>query len=244
MDLRGIATGARVELLEPFPQRPSRRYLLQLATSTTQNYMNRISNTGRPWSIAETLLVVSPNVIEYLLPVDNISKIQDVTTVADNNDSFIEWQVPFFDFQDLRHDWNAPANLPAITFYDATHTARRIAFYRKNWENAAYCSVWPIPQFTASYRVLYSVVGNAPSMSLDQEPILTQFHNMLVTKTAVDALPGSAWWQDEDQNRIRRKELAASFASRLPEMEQAFNIYVRSLTTSRMTRRLTYSLDT
>lgn len=205
--------------------------------------MNRLSNTGRPWSIAETLLVVSPNTIEYLLPVSNISKIQDVTTVNSDSDAHIERQIPFFDLQELRTDWNAPANLPAITWFDSVHTAQRIAFYRKDWQNAAWCSVWPIPQFTCSYRVLYSVVGNAPEMPLDQEPILTQFHNLLVTKTALDALPGSAWWADESENRIRRKELAASLSSRLPEMEKQFNEYMRSLTASRMSKRMVYAID-
>lgn len=243
MNLRDIATSARIELVDPLPQRPSCRYLLQLATSVTQNYFNRLSNTGRPWSIAETLLAVSPNVSEYLLPVSNISKVQDVTTVSSDNDAHIERQVPFFDLQELRSDWNAPANLPAITFYDSQHTAQRIAFYRKGWENAAWAAIWPIPQFTCAYRVLYSVVGNAPDMSLDQEPILTQFHNLLTTKTALDALVGSSWWADESENRTRRKELAVSLSLRLPEMERQFDIYMRSMTTSRMTKRLTYSID-
>jgi hypothetical protein len=69
MELRDISTAARIELLEPLPQRPSRRYLLQLATSNLQSYMNRLSNTGRPWAVSETLLVVSPGVNEYLMPV-------------------------------------------------------------------------------------------------------------------------------------------------------------------------------
>lgn len=243
MDLRDIATAARIELVEPLPQRPSRRYLLQLATSNVQNYFNRLSNTGRPWAVAETLLVVSPSTSEYLMPVDDISKILDVTTANPNNPAHVERQIPFWDFPDLRTDWNAPANLPAITFYDSQHTAQRIAFFRKDFQNACYAAVWPIPQFTCSYRVLYSVTGSAPTMSLDDSPILTQHHFLLSTKTALDALPGSGWWANEDENRIRRKELAASLASRLPDLEKQFDRYIRSLTTPRMTRRLTYAID-
>lgn len=167
----------------------------------------------------------------------------DVTTVNTANLAHIERQIPFWDFADLRTDWNAPANLPAITFYDSQHTAQRIAFFRKDFQNEAYAAVWPIPQFTCSYRVLYSVTGSAPTMSLDDSPILTQHHYLLSTKTALDALPGSAWWQDEDENRARRKELAASFAARLPDLQQQFERYIRSLTTPRMTRRLTYAID-
>lgn len=243
MDIRDICTASRIELLEPYSQRPSRRLLLQLATSNLQSYMNRLSNTGRAWSVAETLLVVGAGVNEYLMPVSDIGKVMDVTTVADNNDSFIERQIPFWDLNDLRTDWNAPANLPAITFYDATHTAQRIAFSRKNWEDAVWATIWPIPQFTATYRVLYGVKGAAPEMSLDSSPIITQHHFLLSTKTALDALPGSAWWADEQANRLRRGELLASLSQRLPDLLKQFDIFVRSMTTSRMTRRLTYSID-
>ena len=243
MNLRDIATASRIDLLEPLPQRPSRRYLLQLATSNVQTYFNRLSNTGRPWAVAETILVVSPGTSQYLMQVDDISKILDVTTSDINNPAHIERQIPFWDFPDLRTDWNAPANLPAITFYDSQHTAQRIAFFRKDFQNACYAAVWPIPQFTCSYRVLYSVTGSAPTMSLDDSPILTQHHFLLSTKTALDALPGSAWWQNEDENRARRKELALSLSSRLPDLQTQFDRYIRSLTTPRMTRRLTYAID-
>jgi hypothetical protein len=205
--------------------------------------MNRLSNTGRPWAVSETLLVVSPQVSEYLMPVDDISKVMDVTTVNSDNDAHIERQIPFWDLNDLRTDWNAPANLPAITFYDSQHTAQRVAFSRKEWQDAVYATVWPVPQFTCSYRVLYGVKGSAPTMSLDSSPIITQHHPLLVTKTALDALPGSAWWADEASNRLRRNELAASFSNRLPDLIKQFDIYVRSMTTSRMSRRLTYAID-
>lgn len=243
MNIRDIATASRIELLEPLPARPSRRYLLQLATTNLQSYMNRLSNTGRPWSVSETLLVVSPGVSEYLMPVDDISKVMDVTTTDSDNPSHIERQIPFWDLNDLRTDWNAPANIPAITFYDSQHTAQRIAFYRKEWQDSVFAQVWPIPQFTCAYRVLYGVKGSAPTMSLDSSPIITQHHPLLVTKTALDALPGSAWWSDEASNRLRRNELAQSFDQRLPDLIKQFDIYVRSMTTSRMTRRLCYSID-
>ena len=244
MDLRDVCTASRIELLEPLPARPSRRLLLQIATTNLQSYMNRLSNTGRPWAVAETILVTSGGVSEYLLPVSDISKIMDVWTALDNNNAFIERQIPFWDLNDIRTDWNAPANLPAITFYNATHTAQRIAFYRKEWEDAVYAKVYPIPQFTASYRVLYSVKGSAPDTALDTSPILTQHHFLLVIKTALDALSGSAWWEDEQENRIRRKELQASLMFRLGDLKEQFEIFIRNMTTSRMTRRLTYSLDT
>lgn len=243
MRLRDIASAARVELIEPLPQRPSRRYLLQLATTNTQNYFNELSNSGRPWSVAETQIFTSPNVTEYVLSVPDVGKIMDVTTCDTSNDAHIERQIPFWDLGDLRTDWNAPANIPVITFYDSQHSAQRIAFSRKNWQDATYATIYPIPQFACAYRVLYGVKGMAPDMSLDDSPILTQHHPLLVTKTALDALPGSQWWANESENRIRRKELAVSLSARIPSMEQQFRRYIRNMTVNRQTSRLTYSID-
>lgn len=205
--------------------------------------MNRLSNTGRPWAVAETLLAVSPNVSEYLMPVSDVAKVMDVWTTGDDSNAHIERQIPFWDLGDTRTHWNAPANLPAIAFYDSTHTAQRISFFRKDWQDAVWAKIWPIPQFTCSYSVLYGVKGSAPTMPLDSSPIITQHHFLLSTKTALDGLAGSAWWADESENRLRRRELKESFLMRLPDLEKQFNIYIKNMTVNRMTRRLTYAID-
>lgn len=243
MRIRDIATAARVELIDPLPQRPSRRYLLQLATTNTQNYYNKISATGRAWAVSEFDLIVSPNVREYVATVSDIGRVLDVTTKDDTNSYHIERPVRFWDLAESRAHWNAPANLPAITFYDSQHTAQRISFFRKNFLDAVYCEVMPIPQFSCVYRVLYANKGVASDMALDDSPILTQHHALIVTKTALDATPGSAWWDSEPENRIRRKELQESFKLRLPPMMDEFNKYVRNQVQPRQTQRLVYSID-
>lgn len=243
MRLRDIATACRVELLEPLPQRPSRRYLLQLATTNVQNYYNKISATGRAWAVSEFDLFVSPSVREYTATVTDIGRILDVTTKDDSNPVHIERPVRFWDLAESRAHWEAPANLPSITFYDSAHTAQRISFFRKNFLDTVYCQLMPIPQQACVYRVLYANKGVASDMALDDSPILTQHHALIVTKTALDATPGSAWWANEKENRIRRGELQESFKLRLPPLMSEFDKYVRNQVQPRQTSRLVYSID-
>ena len=245
MRLRDIPTSARIELLEPMPQRPSRRYLLQLATTNLQSFFNEIQSTGHSWAIGEQpiILTVASGQSEYLLPVGNEwGRPMDVTTMDPSNPSFIERQIPFFELADQKMDWNAPRN--AQTFIDsAGHTAQRMSFYKKAFSNDTYVSVWPVPQMSSRYRILYSVGEWASQMSLDDSPLLTQHHALLTVKTAIDALPGSSWFADEKENRLRRNELRTSLNDRLPILMDQFRRFVRNVTQPRMTERILYAID-
>ena len=245
MKLRDIPTAARIELIEPLPQRPSRRYLLQLATTNLQSFFNELTETGRPWAIGEEplLLTVASGQTDYILPVGNeFGRVMDVTTHDPSNPSHIERPVPFWELADERGNWPGPRNAQ-VRFYDSAHTAQRISFYRKAFQNDVYVSVWPVPQDTSTYRILYSMGEWATQMSLDDSPLLTQHHALLAIKTAMDALPGTAWWESEAENRLRRDELRASFAGRFPQLLEQFRRFVRNATQPRMTQRLVYSID-
>lgn len=245
MRLRDIPTAARIELLEPLSNRPSRRYLLQLATTNLQSFFNEIQATGRPWAIGDQplTLTVASGQTDYILPVGNeFGRVMDVTTYDPSNPSHIERQIPFWELADQRGNWPGPRNAQTYSF-DSLHSAQRMSFYRKQFSNDVYVSVWPVPQATVSYRVLWSVGDWASQMSLDDSPLLTQHHALLGIKTALDALPGSAWWESEEQNRLRRNELKESLSNRLPILMQQFKRFIQNVTQPRMTQRLVYSID-
>ena len=245
MKLRDIPTAARIELLEPLPQRPSRRYLLQLATTNLQSFFNELTETGRPWAIGEEplILTVASGQTEYVLPVGSeFGRVMDVTTHDPSNPSHIERQIPFWELADERGNWPGPRNAQTY-FYDSVHTAQRLSFYRKSFTNDVYASVWPVPNDTSQYRILFSMGDWASQMSLDDSPLLSQHHSLLAVKTAQDALPGAAWWGNEQENRLRRNELQASFAGRLPLLMDQFRRFIRNATQPRMTQRLVYSID-
>lgn len=242
MKLREIPWAARIELLEPLSQKPGPRYLLQLATTATQTFYNELALTGRPWAVKETAFDVLPGAGEYALADTDISRVMDVTTADPGNDVHIERQIPFWDLADLRHDWVGPRNAQ-WQYFDSNHTAQRISFYRKDLQNAVYAQVWPVPELSCTYRVLYSQTGSAPDMALDNSPLLAQHHALLTCETALSALPGCAWSADEKTNTVRRGELEKSLSRRLPTYMDQFKRYIRSINQSRMTKRLTYAID-
>lgn len=245
MRLRDIPTAARIELIEPLPQRPSRRYLLALTTANLQSFFNETTQTGRPWAVCDQpiILTVASGQSEYVLPVGNEwGRPLDVTTCDPSNTSFVERQIEFTELADQKLDWDAPRN--AQTYIDsAGHTAQKMSFYKKGFQNDTYVSVWPVPQGSSSYRILYSLGNWASDMSLEDSPLLTQHHALLTIKTALDALPGSAWWEDEKDNRLRRNELQASLAGRLPIHMDQFRRFVRNVTQPRMTYRNLYPIE-
>jgi hypothetical protein len=245
LKLRDIPTSARVELLEPMSQRPSKRYLLQLATTNLQSFFNEITQTGRPWAIGDQplILTVAPNQSEYLLPVGNeFGRVMDVTTYDPSNPSFVERQVTFFELADQKFDWKAPRDYQSY-MDSAGHTAQRMSFHKKGFANDLYVSVWPVPTMSSQYRILWSMGDWASTMSLDDSPLLTQHHSLLTIKTALDALPGTAWWSSEADNRLRRNELETSLSRRLPIHLDQFKRYVRNVTQPRMTERYVAAID-
>lgn len=245
MRLRDIPTAARIELIEPLPQRPSRRYLLQLATTNLQSFFNEIQATGHSWAICDQpiILPLASGQSEYVLPVGNEwGRPIDVTTCDPSNPSFIERQIPFFELADQKMDWDGPRNAQ-IGFDSAGHTAQRVSFYKKGFSNDTYVSVWPVPQGSSSLKILYSMGEWATRMSLEDSPLLTQHHALLTVKTALDALPGSSWFADEKDNRLRRSELQSSLSGRLPIHMEQFRRFVRNVTQPRMNMRELYVIE-
>jgi hypothetical protein len=243
--LRDICTAARIELLEPLSQRPSRRYLLQKATFVTQSYFNRLTQSGRPWAVCDQplILTVAAGQSEYVLPVgDEFGRVLDVVTCDPGNDSFIERPVDFWELADQRGNWGLPRNYQGY-MSSAGHTAERFSFFKKGFSNDQYVSVWPVPQTTSSYRILFSLGSWASDMSLDDSPLLKQHHALLVCKTALDSIPSAAWWDDEKENRLRRNELKDSLSAQLPLYLAQFNDFVKNATQPRMTQRLVYAID-
>lgn len=245
MKLRDICTAARVELLEPLSQRPSRRYLLQKATFITQSFFNRLTQSGRAWAVCDQpiILTVASGQSEYLLPVgDEFGRVLDVVTCNPSDPSFIERPVDFWELADIHTNWDGPRNAGAYQS-SAGHTASRISFFKKGFQNDTYCSVFPVPTGSSSFRILYALGSWAKEMSLDDSPLLTAHHSLLVCKTALDSVTSAAWWDDEKENRIRRNELTRSLESQLPIYMKQFNDFASNVTMPRINYRELYTIE-
>lgn len=227
MDLRSMLAAARVELLDPKPQKPSYRHLLHLATAVVQNRLNRVANTGRAWTVGETTLDVAAGESDYQLSASGIGKVLDVTTYDPNSTEWVERQVPFHDLSDMADDG----------VDGAWSGAARIAFFRKGGTGQLWARVRPTPSDAASYRVSYSIGNWAASAALGNSPLLSQFHHLFVAELARDALPAAEWSGDAKSDEAKRASLERSLSRRIAEYDKEFRVHTAALNTPRNTFR-------
>ena len=222
-----MLSAARVELLDPKPQKPSFRHLLHVGVGAVQHRLNRAQNTGRAWAVGETTLDVSSGTADCTLPAVGSGKVLDVVTYDASNEGREERQVPFHDLNDTADGWN-----------EWGQGAARIAFYRKGGTGQLWVKVRPVPTSSESYRVLYSVGEWASRADLSSSPLLAQFHTLFVLEIALAGLPAAEWYADEKENRARRAELRSYFQERIAGQSKEFDIHVASLAAARNTFRV------
>jgi hypothetical protein len=235
--LRDMLPAARVELLDPLPQKPGYRLLLQLAVGRVQNALNEANNTHRAWAIDETVLTLVAGVEDYELDVANIGKILDVVTYDPDDSNWREWQIPFFDLTEVSGNDEWPSS-------DTFSGTQRISFFRRGGGDQVYARVRPIPQDSASYRVSFNVGSWSEGAALDDEPFLAAHHHYFVCDIARDALPGAEWSTDEKRNDMKRKNLDLSLSRRVDQYYRQFKMSITGLTAPRNTyREEAYPID-
>lgn len=225
-----MLAAARVELLDPKPQKPSYRHLLHLATAVVQARLNRVQNTGRAWAVGETVLTVSSGTADYTVSANGmgtLGKVLDVTTYDPSNQDLEERQVPFHDLADIADGWSEWGD-----------GAARIAFYRKDGGSQLWARVRPVPTDSASYLVSYAIGNWASSADLSSSPLFAQFHHLFVSELAYVALPAASWVEDEAENRLRRAELRTYLRERVSEQSKEFDRYIVSLAAPRNNYRV------
>lgn len=217
MTLNEIVTSARIELANPRAQRPNRRHLLHLSIGVIQSFLNRMTNTGRAWTVGETILQVSSGTSDYSLG-QNIGKVLDVVTYEPDNQEGTETSVPFYDLADITGESG-------------------LAFYRKGGQNTLWAKIRPIPTESRNYYITYSIGSWAKDASLDDSPLLEQHHHLLVAQLARDALPATEWTTDPKADDYKRQALDRSLSRRIEQYEQDFKQYIASVNIPRMTQR-------
>jgi hypothetical protein len=232
-----------VRLHNPRPQQPPLHVVLEAVISHTQNLYNELSNTNKAWATEEVPLTVQPNKETYLLPVDaQIGKVLSVVTSDPANPHHIERSIDFFDIQNLQHEWDWPNNIAVASTWNwdgSTHTAQRMAFfYKGEGENAGlWVKVKPIPQQAAVYQVLYTIGNWVESAGLGSSPILSGHHQLIEVRAARSVLPSSVWFDDEEKDFQKRKEVRVTLDSDEQIFAPAWDRYITTFRQHRMTYR-------
>ena len=235
-------TNVRDWLGMPIPQRPSEHLILQRILMHTQNLMNRLSNTGKPWTTKEVFLTVQAGRDDHPLPVSNdFGKVLSVTTYDPGNPAHVERQIPVYEPQNLSLEWTHPQD--AGYFFrpadGSPHTALRIAFMRlTGGEQSGFVArLRPIPQEPATYRILYSIGNWYDEAGLGSSPVLSEHHHLIEIMAAQSLLPMTSWHAEEERDAPARKEFAATFERDEARLMPVFEDYVRSITKGRIVFR-------
>lgn len=214
-------------------QRPNEAQLLHALLIEVQAFNTEASLTGQAWSVGEYLLNVAPGQGDYTVPIStSFGKPLHIVTYYPVNPSTIEREIDIFEVQDLNVDWPYPQNLAQnITNWDGQpNTAMRIAFFYNGPQAIPTFRVRPIPALAAQYKVLYILGDIASFMQLQTVPILSLFHFLIEIRTAIQLLPYAEWFDEDDRNSNRRKEIATALADIRGRYQDQFSKYMKSTT--------------
>lgn len=220
MQLNQMLAAARTELADPRAQRPSYRYLLNKGVAVIQSAFNRLANTGRAWTVGETVLSVVSGVDEYSLDVAGIGKVLDVTSIV-NSENLTEQQIPFCDLTQIGDDG---------------YTSARVAFFRKDGLDTLWAKVRPTPTTSETLTVRYSTGEWAAG--LDDSPMLVMHHHLFVAQIARASLAATEWTNDPKADSFKRDALDRSLSREIEVYERDFTQYIAAVNTPRITTRV------
>jgi len=244
-DLQTMVHDVKMLVGEPRPQAPSNRTVFKALLRTVQSAFNQLNNTNHAWTSGEWVLTVVPGIEDYQVTPADFGKPLSVTTQDLANPAHIERLVDFFEIQNINTDWGLPNDAGSWTVnWDGSQTtALRIAFFRKSGDNQTWIRIKPIPQFTAQYRIMYSIGNWIDTAALNSSPLLSEHHHLFVVRTALHVLPLCSWWDDENLNRERRRELMMTLKDEEAIYAVDWSRYIGNLRHDHISTRFVMSID-
>lgn len=225
----------RTMLDTPYPNNPSFANLMRQEISEEMDVVNATLESGMPWATETYQLNYQVGVSTYEINVSDWGKVLYV--VRNTNSPYIPFvNVPFDDvnmqhFGTIWGDWSN--NWGAL--YQWNDTAERMSFYRSGVVNAQFMlKINPLPQQSWTYYITYipGYIGDSdPLSSAIQMP---EHAELVRLRMATALLPYTKWYEDEDANSNKRKELAQSFAFQLSRKETLFANYIRNINIPKM----------
>lgn len=240
--LAEMISNVRLLLGDPLPQSPSVRHLFRHVLNHCQSVYNHLNNTSRSWATAEIPLAVAQGQSDYQLNASDWGKALLVYTEDESNTAHWERTVPFYEVQNLNLAYEGPrdgANWFAGFVDGSNHTAFGIAFYRDQNGGNVSARIRPVPQASATYRILYSIGDWAGNAALGSVPVLPEHHHLIEVRSALSALPLAKWWSGNDKdaeklNQQQRLQHAAALRNDEMRYTRDFELYVRSQTGRRV----------
>jgi hypothetical protein len=217
------------------PNRPSADVVFRQELSVEADILNSTNTAQKPWAVKTCQVNYAPGQQSYALNVTDFGRAYMVTRIVDG--PYIKRvMVPFTDLnaQDYGTLWNYGLNQGGWA-WALDVTPEKMSFFRTGPLNpTCQVTIEPQPQERALYEITYvpGVIGNDDPL---QTAIQLPEHSTLVQlRVAKAVLPYSAWHEDENENRAKRIELAASFSDQLDRpingKEAIFRKYISAMT--------------
>jgi len=212
----------------PQPQHPSVHQRLRAELSEERDIVNETNNSGVAWATADYQLNYIANQTKYDINVDDFGKVLYVLKVTGN--PYIPYlPVPFQDVTRQNYGTIWYNNNYAQAF-SLEETPERMAFSRDGVLNAnVVAEIQPAPQQSAVYLITYlpGYIGNDDP--LESALQLPEHCELVRLRAAMALLPYAKWSEDENENRVKRKELAAAYAYQLERKEANYRSYIKNI---------------
>lgn len=215
----------------PYPSNPSFHLLMKQEISEEMDIVNATVQSAQPWATATYTLNYNPNQDTYIISAENWGKVLYV--VRQTHNPYIQFvNVPFDDLNSQHYGVSWQANYGAL--FPWSETPERMSFYREGVLDAEIkVKIYPMPQESCTYLLTY-IPGYIGTEDPLEAAIQMPEHAELVRLRGQTALlPYTKWFENEEQNMVKRKELASSFAYQLNRKEGLFQNYIRNLTIPR-----------
>lgn len=228
-------------LLSPKEQRPTADQLFNSLTMEYQNFVNEIDSTNLPWLYNSQTVRLNGNFIDYLVT-NPTGKVLFVTA---NTGCNCHGAIPleFADLADISSncylfsplDWGVERDFGEAW---AVHFPFQIAFYRKDGDlwfrlapNICGCAL-------SSITIVYSTGDWLENLSTDSVAVLTQHHQLVEVRTALNLLPGTEWIDNAEANQAKRVNLDRSLSRQEARYAQQFLYGKRMMTADLTTSRV------
>lgn len=223
-------SAVRRHLARPKEQAPSPDDIISGLIRQEQLMLNRLNNTGRPWTIDRAEFTTSAGEAEYSILNAGAGSFGKALYAYRILDSGQLMPVPFTDYlsevNNQSYDFRVA---PYDSGIGATYAGEKLAFFRTS-AGETKVRVYPVPTEAITFYV-QCVTGalDATVLTMGDSPVLPEWSDYRTLAVALFELPKAEWeGYSMEQNIARRKELKANLETQLLIQTEQFEQFVRN----------------
>lgn len=215
----------------PYHGKPSPHSILNQMLTDEQWLLLKLGNTNRPWSLRSSTLTTVAGQSEYTVsnPISGGEYAGKPYFVirSTGNDNLPYLEIPFEDFSDRYYGKMMPAGVVNSHLL----VPEKVSFYRLGGNEQAFrVAISPTPQEVLTYTVWYQIGGvDRSTAGMDERMIVPEVTDYVDLKTTLFLLPYSQWYEDDEKNAGKKKEIAAGLMMQRDEYKPVFDQFIKDV---------------